>query len=126
MPVYGIGYLFGDRLLSFFGMNHDAWNPSWVTKGNELLASYVGVSGFSFWAFMIGGNILGIGLSLLGYPLIKILADLMMKGKKKVVHTVCQSKRAVHSLAKKAKPVLHRVVEQQKQYRKEYEIGDAE
>ncbi len=126
VPVYGVGYLLGDWMLSSCGMNHVMWNPSWVTQGNELFAHYIGFSDFSFWAFMIGGNVLGLSLGLLGYPMIKSLAGIMLKSKKKVLHTVLQSKRAVRAIANKAKPVLQRVVEKQKQYaRKSHEISDA-
>lgn len=102
VPVYGLSYLFGDWILSFFGVNHYAWNPSWVSKGNELLSQYITLSGFSFWAFMIGGNILGIGLALLAYPIVKRVATMMVKGKTRVINTMRKSKEVVRSMAAKA------------------------
>lgn len=101
MPVYGISYLSGDWILSWFGLNHYAWNPSWVSKGNELLSSYVSFSGFSFWAFIIGGNLLGLGLALLAYPIIKSVVNMMLTGKTRVMNTVIKSKEVVRSMAKK-------------------------
>lgn len=121
VPVYGLSYLCGDWILSFFGVNHYAWNPSWVSKGNELLSSYVSFSGFSFWAFMIGGNILGIGLSLLAYPIIKSVANMMVVGKAKVVSTVLKSKEVVRSMATKAQQVAVRA----KAHRREHEARNA-
>jgi len=101
MPVYGMSYLCGDWMLSWFGLNHNAWNPSWVSKGNELLSNYVSFSGFSFWAFMIGGNILGLGLALIAYPIVKRVATMMVKSRAKVINSVIKSKEAVRSMAKK-------------------------
>ncbi len=105
VPVYGLSYLLGDWTLSFFGWNHYAWNPSWVSKGNELLSNYVSFSGFSFWAFIIGGNLLGIGLSLLAYPIVRKVASMMLTGKTKVINTVFKSKEVVRSVATKAHQV---------------------
>ncbi len=127
VPVYGLDYFLGDWTLSFLGFDHYAWNPSWVSYANEWFARSVGVSGFSFWAFMIGGNLLGIGAGLLAYPLVKTVATFMLKGRKKMAHhtstlsasqhtAVAQSKQAVHSMATKAKSVVQQVVEQPKQY----------
>jgi uncharacterized protein (DUF2062 family) len=101
LPVYGLSYFCGDWILSWFGVNHYAWNPSWVSKGNEVLANYVSFSGFSFWAFMIGGNFLGFALALLAYPIIKKATTMMVQGKTKVMNTVIKSKEAVRSLAKR-------------------------
>lgn len=127
VPVYSVDYFFGDKLLSFLGFDHYAWNPSWVSYANEWFSYYVGVSGFSFWAFMIGGNVLGIGSGLIAYPLVKNLAVLILKGKKKVAYRVAQSEFAVHAMATKAKPVLQRVAEPQKSYtRNAHESSDAE
>ncbi len=112
MPVYGMSYLCGDGMLSWFGLNHNAWNPSWVSKGNELLSNYVSFSGFSFWAFMIGGNLLGLGLALLAYPIVKRVATMMVSSshkatknrevaKSRIIDTVIKSKEAVRSIAEK-------------------------
>ena len=101
-PVYGLSYLCGDWILSFFGVNHYAWNPSWVSKGNEFLSNYVSFSGFSFWAFMVGGNLLGIGFALLAYPIIKSVATAMVASRAKVANTVRKSKEMVRSMKTKA------------------------
>ncbi len=111
VPVYGAGHLFGDWVLSVCGVNHYDWNPTWIKLCNEWLTSKVGLSGFSFWAFMIGGNILGVSLSIACYPVIKrCMSRLATTSKKKVLRSVVVSKRAVISMAAKAKPVFQRVV----------------
>ena len=64
---------------------------------------------------MIGGNILGIGLGVMCYPMIKRLFALVKeRGKKKVMHTVTKSKQAAQHLARKAQPLLKRAKERMK------------
>lgn len=110
VPVYGAGHLFGDWMLSWFGVNHYAWNPSWIMSFNSWARATIGLYGFSFWAFMIGGNILGIVLGVLSYSLIKpFFLSLKKRGKEKMKQTVAQSKRAAKRIAQKAKPILTRV-----------------
>jgi uncharacterized protein (DUF2062 family) len=110
MPVYGAGHFFGDRVLTWIGVNHYAWNPSWIESANQWIKGYIGLGGISFWAFMIGGNILGVGLSILCYPMIKrMLSAFKAQGKKRVKQTVVCSKRVAKKLAAQAKPLLHKV-----------------
>lgn len=110
VPVYGAGHLFGDWVLSLFGINHYEWNPSWITSLNAWAHQAIGLHGFSFWAFMIGGNILGVALGAMCYPVIKpFFAALKQRGKEKMRKTVAQSKRAAQKFARKAKPILKRV-----------------
>ena len=112
VPVYGAGHLFGGWILSLFGINHYAWNPSWIARLNEWAHQAIGLKGFSFWAFMIGGNILGIGLSIMCYPMIKrLFVFVKERSAQKVRQTVTQSKRAAKRLAGKARPLLNRVKE---------------
>ncbi len=115
VPVYGAGHMFGDWMLSLCGLDHYEWNPSWITSLNEWAHQAIGLKGFSFWAFMIGGNILGIGLGVMCYPIIKRLFALVKeRGKKKMMHTVAQSKKAAQHLALKAQPLIKRVKERVK------------
>lgn len=112
VPVYGLGYWFGNWLLAFIGVDHYAFNPGWISSCNAWLQHYVAVKGFSFWAFMLGGNVLGILLALLSYPLIKwLLRTISVKGKQQVLRTVARSKRAVNSLTMRTKPVLQRLAQ---------------
>ena len=105
MPVYGAGYAFGDWLLKLFGVDH-TYNPAWVTSCNLWLNTHIGLPGISFWAFLIGGNIVGICLALVGYPFIKRYAHLMhQKSKQKVKRTFKAARRAMA----KAKPVLQKI-----------------
>lgn len=110
IPVYGAGHVVGDWLLSWFGVDHYDWNPSWIQSMNEWAHAKVGLNGFSFWAFMLGGNLLGIALSFLAYPMIKrALSYVTLNSKKKVKAVVVKSKEVAHHFADKAKPVMKAV-----------------
>lgn len=118
VPVYGAGHVFGDWVLSFFGMNHYEWNPSWIISLNSWARESIGVHGFSFWAFMIGGNILGVAFGALCYPFIKpFFVALKQRGAQKMKQTMDQSKRAAKRLAQKAQPIIKRVKARVKQKR---------
>ncbi len=72
VPIYTGDYLFGDFLLNnLLGINTVALNPAWMAWINEPLARYCGLSSISFWSFMVGGNILGLLLAAIFYPVMK-------------------------------------------------------
>lgn len=72
MPIYLSGYLFGHWLLHTLGGLPIAHaNPAWMSWVNGKLSYYLGVVDVSFWAFMIGANILGIALAFATYPFFK-------------------------------------------------------
>lgn len=110
VPVYGAGYWFGDWLLSHITINHHLLNPQWVSICNQWLCQYISFQGFSFWAFMIGGNVIGVAFALLCYPLAKRLLETGgAASKHRVLRTVVQSRRAVRCLKAKAAPILGQV-----------------
>jgi hypothetical protein len=45
------------------------WNPSWVIS----LTKVFGTGKICIWSFLIGGNILGIVIALVSYPLCKTI-----------------------------------------------------
>lgn len=70
VPVYGSGFVFGDWVCTrILGINMCVYNPTWVESLNSTLAYYTGLPAISLWSFIIGGNILGIGLGLIFYPI---------------------------------------------------------
>lgn len=71
LPIYSIDYCFGDLVFKFFGANPCAFDPGWMQSFNDFLFRYTGVSGISFWSFMLGGNLLGILISVILYPVLK-------------------------------------------------------
>jgi len=74
VPVYWTDYVFGNWFLrTFLGIDPVALNPTWMNSLNRFICSYTGISGLSFWGFMIGGNLLGILVSIILYPIVKII-----------------------------------------------------
>lgn len=72
VPIYGLDYVFGEWLLKTFGgIDTLSLNPPFMASFNETLSYYVGLPKIAFWSFMIGGNVLGIAISLLLYPIMK-------------------------------------------------------
>lgn len=71
VPIYSIDYFFGTWVFKIFGIDPVASNPTWMNFFNQTLFKYTGVSGISFWAFMLGGNLLGLLISVILYPVAK-------------------------------------------------------
>jgi uncharacterized protein (DUF2062 family) len=72
VPVYGVDYMFGDWLLTeILGWNAMELNPSWMQWINGLLNAHIGLPHVAFWSLMIGGNIIGLVLSIPAYPFFK-------------------------------------------------------
>jgi len=71
VPVYGAGHLVGDWLFALFRCDGLQWNPWWVKSLNVSIAPYLGGTHISLWSFLIGGNLLGIVMSIAVYPIIK-------------------------------------------------------
>lgn len=73
IPVYGADYLFGELLFYTMGINSKAWNPVWVEMLNAKITAYVPIPTVSLWSFMIGGNLLGIMIAGMLYPVFKCI-----------------------------------------------------
>jgi len=74
VPVYSVNYIFGDWFLKrFVGLDPLTINPSWMAPINNFICKYTGISGISFWSFMIGGNLLGVAISVMLYPIVKVV-----------------------------------------------------
>lgn len=68
--IYGLDYGFGIFIFRLFGINSAALNPAWLTTLIEYCKNYLHIPEFSLWAFMLGGNLLGILVSMISYPYI--------------------------------------------------------
>lgn len=72
IPVYGADYALGYWLVyKVFNLNIYHYNPWWMYSINNLCEGTLGIAKPCIWSFLIGGNLLGIGLSLLLYPIMK-------------------------------------------------------
>jgi uncharacterized protein (DUF2062 family) len=70
VPICTLDYVVGYWLLhSFLKFDVAAINPSWMTWINEYLAQKVSIVNASFWAFIVGGNIVALTLAFGSYPL---------------------------------------------------------
>jgi uncharacterized protein (DUF2062 family) len=126
VPVYGSGYWFGDWLLSKIGIAHYALNPSWMSACNNWLRDYLPKDGISLWAFLVGGNLLGILLALISYvPVKRFIALLTTENKNRVLRTMDHSKQMVHSLQQKAAPMLRNVTQKARARKTMYETGSS-
>jgi uncharacterized protein (DUF2062 family) len=71
VPIYSLDHLFGKWLLSVFNIDYLSWDPVWVESCNFFLKQHTGISGLSLSAFLFGGNLLAVGVSVMLYPLMK-------------------------------------------------------
>ncbi len=69
-PVYGVGYIVGNWLFKLFGVNGLPWNPGWCSA---LLKTYSNYSSISLGAFLVGGNLLGLGIGGIIYPIMRYI-----------------------------------------------------
>lgn len=71
VPVYVSDYVVGMKIFALFGADPYAWaNPGWADWLNSKLTYYVGLPEISLWAFIVGGNVLGLVVSILLYPFV--------------------------------------------------------
>jgi len=81
VPVYSSNYIFGDWFLkTFIGVDPLKMNPHWMCLMNNFLYKYTGISGLSFWSFMVGGHLLGIIVSVMLYPVVKVIFNRVSYG----------------------------------------------
>ncbi len=73
VPVYSVDHLFGTWLFRFLYIDYVQYDPVWLESCNVFLKNHTGISGLSLTAFLIGGNILAIGISVIVYPIAKRL-----------------------------------------------------
>ena len=81
VPIMMSGYWAGHWFLhSWLEIQIATTNPWWIDQLNHILHTHVGIEQISFWALMVGTNLLGILLALICYPLMKrVFHNLRMK-----------------------------------------------
>ncbi len=81
LPIYAADYILGAQVLGFLGFNSVSANPYWLTWANQLIATYTDFKNISLWAFLLGGNLLGVSISVMVYPILKRVLLRFMKEK---------------------------------------------
>lgn len=71
IPIYALDHFFGVWLFNLVGIDPMAFEPEWMLSCNEFLMKHTGISGLSLTAFMIGGNLLAIAISVMLYPFMR-------------------------------------------------------
>lgn len=71
VPVYTFDHLFGVWLLRLLRIDYAYYDPSWMIQLNFFLKEHTGITGLSPIAFLVGGNVLALGMSIISYPLLK-------------------------------------------------------
>lgn len=74
IPFYSLDYFFGHWLVH----NIMGWNPTMVIS----IAKVFGLGNICLWSFLIGGNILGILVAFLFYPLVKFIFNRLVSSQK--------------------------------------------
>jgi uncharacterized protein len=69
VPVYLIDYLVGLKIVGWLGIENSQ-NPVWMQSINDFLKAQLNLPEISVWAFLIGGNILGIVAGIVIYPIV--------------------------------------------------------
>jgi len=83
IPIYTLDYVFGVWLFQgWLQCDLAATNPSWMCWINGQLVHYLGLPNVSLWAFIIGGNLLGILVSVMLYPMLRFLLLHLMHEKR--------------------------------------------
>jgi uncharacterized protein len=68
IPLYLFDYWIGSKIVYLMGI--ELKNPTWMERINTFLQSYCPNQELSIWAFLIGGNVVGIIAGIAIYPII--------------------------------------------------------
>lgn len=71
IPIYALDHFFGVWLFKAVGIDPMMFEPEWMLSCNEFLLRHTGISGLSLSAFMIGGNLLAVTISVMLYPFMR-------------------------------------------------------
>ena len=123
VPVYGMGYFVGQLVLDFIGINHYAYNPSFMASISSWIAPLLGTGEFSLLAFMVGGNLLGIVGALASYPLFNMLITNAQASQGTAILRVVDGARIIRGVRLKASPMLNKVIRIARLTRRGYETS---
>ncbi len=87
VPIYVIDYVFGYWMVHSVG-KMELSNPSWMCWIENFIQNTLHLSKPCLWSFLIGGNLLGIIVSIVLYPVMKKIFTLLMKEKSLPTHGI--------------------------------------
>lgn len=71
VPLMVGGYWVGYKILHvWLGLSVVALNPPIMQTVNAYIHQYIGLKDISFWAWMLGGNLVGVVVAIVSYPLL--------------------------------------------------------
>ena len=74
IPINLSGYVTGYWILhTYLSLSVESLNPVWMGVCNNYFYTYLGFMNVSFWAFMLGGNILGVFFAVICYPVFYVV-----------------------------------------------------
>ena len=80
--IYSFDHFFGKCLFAACNINCVHWEPSWISHVNGFLEHHTGITGLSLSAFIIGGNLLALSISVMMYiPMRKIFQRVVLHKK---------------------------------------------
>jgi len=71
VPIYTLDHFVGHWLFGLLNIDAMQLDPSWVESCSLFIKEHTGISGLSLSAFLVGGNLIGISISLMLYPFAK-------------------------------------------------------
>ncbi|MCK5633138.1 DUF2062 domain-containing protein [bacterium] len=93
VPCHMAGYFVGEFFLrTVCRLDPMTLNPSWMVFLNDPIERVAGIQGVSFWSFMIGGHLLAVGVSVIMYPLLKMIFKYLCIKKYGVVKNTVMTK----------------------------------
>jgi len=95
LPIYASGHMTGSWLLNgLFGYDTYCLDPAWMHWINTKIMATIGIPKLSLTAFMIGGNILGLAIAVLLYPIAQATFRLLGQKIKKAKQRYCTKRDA--------------------------------
>lgn len=80
IPIYSFDHLFGKWLFGWLNIDHMSLEPSWVQSCYLFLKQHTGISGLSVSALLVGGHVLALSVSVIGYmPMKKFFQHMCSK-----------------------------------------------
>lgn len=71
IPIYATDHVVGDWLFKCLGISAQGCDPACLNFVSDFVARHIGIQGLSLSAFLVGGNLLALALSVILYPLVR-------------------------------------------------------